>query len=76
MPLYEYVCPDCGQEFEKRMSFSQDLRKTHLSKLRGDQYAKEDILIFLIRCLRRFCQRFELWVRVRRVHVSRVKIPA
>lgn len=23
MPLYEYVCPDCGQEFEKRMSFSQ-----------------------------------------------------
>jgi len=23
MPLYEYVCPDCGHEFEKRMSFSQ-----------------------------------------------------
>ena len=23
MPLYEYDCPDCGQEFEKMMRFDQ-----------------------------------------------------
>jgi putative FmdB family regulatory protein len=23
MPIYEYVCPGCGQPFEKRVSFSQ-----------------------------------------------------
>lgn len=23
MPIYEYVCNECGAQFEKRMSFSQ-----------------------------------------------------
>ncbi|MEN6572215.1 MAG: zinc ribbon domain-containing protein [Anaerolineaceae bacterium] len=23
MPIYEYVCSDCGEEFEKRVSFSE-----------------------------------------------------
>ena len=29
MPIYEYVCPQCGQPFEKRVSFSEaDERQT------------------------------------------------
>ncbi|NLH08111.1 MAG: zinc ribbon domain-containing protein [Chloroflexi bacterium] len=23
MPIYEYQCPQCGQDFQKRVSFSQ-----------------------------------------------------
>jgi len=41
MPLYEYYCPDCGQEFEKRMSFSQASEKPACPNCAGSDTRKK-----------------------------------
>ncbi len=41
MPLYEYQCNDCGEEFEKMVPFSQaDQNQTCPSCLSQDTYKK------------------------------------
>lgn len=41
MPLYEYFCPDCGQEFEKMMRFDQATMRPTCPTCQGDNTQKK-----------------------------------
>ena len=41
MPLYEYICTDCGHEFEKRMRFDQAGERPPCPRCAGEDTRKK-----------------------------------
>jgi len=42
MPIYEYTCPGCGTEFDKRVGFSQADEKQECPQC-GNQHARRQL---------------------------------
>ncbi len=49
MPLYEYICHECGQTFEKMVRFSEDPNQAPICPSCGSEFTQKQISTFATR---------------------------